>query len=858
MSVVRVLNWGFAFYPRTGATQRSSAFSYASQADGNSCGQHDVGGFVRSLLHAPRTRKRSIVAATLGALALIGSLLVATPAQALNDTGTGGVFVPATGRILDTKSGTGGFSTPMEAGKYRTIKVTGLAGLPDDGSVGAVSLNATVGASTGNGTLSGRPDADSGRTTMLIYNGISGEYTSNSATLAVASNGTIQVMTETDSRLILDVQGYYTADTDGTAAGGFVPVAKRLVDTRSGTGAAKAAITPGKSIDVRITGANGVPAGASAAVVNLIAVNSTDADGYLTPYATGGTKPANSLHYAPSETTSVQAQVPLSADGKITIANSSTTTNLLVDLQGYFTAAGKGGAVFTPSYGRAYDSRASGNTALAKNETRSIQIAGVAGVPVMGSGITAVTLTLIVAHGGSAGYANAYADDKTDPGITAVNFQPNEIQTNTITVPLGANGKIALRNVAEATNYVVDVQGWYTNPIAPKVTCPYAAGSTTYRIPMADFTCSVTAAIATGTGQQLGLSVDGADAGTIDLSATKTTAANATVAARGGEHRVDATVVDQAGNTVTTTSVLFNLGGDWVTNGVSGYPIDTAYASTDTGLYLKATNDSFADDVTTQYTLTANPDGVTDPIETSAATADVFRPAVPLTAGQTYYWTARVTGTSAGVGADKTFGPWKFTASDAPIDNYCAEALLQQNAQSGTATQPKDFNVCATMPSDDQDAAAYDGMGVMTPEAAFDSTDSAAPASTGGAVVRAAGKVRSKTATVHINSRSMLWKSTMKTLQYYDGASAWSKTKYRGYKGYIRCDEHDHTTDSYTFGPTITLEHCANYSPKGKDILYEEITIQYGIGRYAPRYGGSMHATITKTGVQSAGEGVGF
>ncbi|MDP4332423.1 DUF2599 domain-containing protein [Curtobacterium sp. A7_M15] len=515
---------------------------------------------MRSLLHAPRTRKRSLAAAILAALALIGSLLVATPAHALNNTGTGGVFVSATGRILDTKAGTGGFSTPMEAGKYRTIKVAGLAGLPDDGSVGAVSLNATVGASTGYGTLFGRPDADTGRTTMLIYNGVSGEYTSNSATIAVGADGTIQVMTETASRLILDVQGYYTANTDGTAAGGFVPVAKRLVDTRSGMGAAKAAIAPGKSIDVQITGANGVPAGASAAVVNLIAVNSTDADGYLTPYATGGTKPQNSLHYAPSETTSVQAQVPLSAAGKITIANSSTTTNLLVDLQGYFTAAGKGGAVFTPSYGRAYDSRATGNTALAKNETRSIQIAGTAGVPVMGSGITAVTLTLIVAHGGSAGYADVYADGKTDPGITAVNFQPNEIQTNTITVPLGANGKIALRNAAEATNYVVDVQGWYINPAAPTISCPqpYAAGSWTNALPNSNIACTVHMAATGDDSGTLDVTINGENTVETMLSSTTDTTYTATVPAVDGWYDITATS-NYAGNVGVDTHYEFGL-----------------------------------------------------------------------------------------------------------------------------------------------------------------------------------------------------------------------------------------------------------------------------------------------------------
>lgn len=628
---------------------------------------------MRSLLHGPRARKRSFAVASLGALTLIGSLLAATPAQALNDTGTGGVFISSTGRVLDTAKGTGGFSTPMEAGKYRTIKVAGLAGLPDDGSVGAVSLNATVGASSGYGTLFGRPDANSGRTTMLIYNGVSGEYTSNSATLAVASDGTIQVMTETASRLILDVQGYYTANTDGTAAGGFVPVTKRLVDTRSGTGAAKAAIAPGKSIDVQITGANGVPDGASAAVVNLIAANSTDADGYLTPYAAGGAKPANSLHYAPSETTSVQAQVPLSADGKMTIANSSTTTNLLVDLQGYFTAAGRGGAVFTPSYGRAYDSRASGNTALAKNETRSIQIAGTAGVPVMGSGVTAVTLTLIVAHGGSVGYADVYADGKTDPGITAVNFQPNEIQTNTITVPLGTNGKISLRNAAELTNYVIDVQGWYVDPAAPSITCdkPYSDGAWGIA-PSADPTnCTVSNPAASGTGQTASVTVDNEPLsdGVAPLSETGRTSTPFTVDSVGGEHVIDAQILDASGQLVSSSSYRFTVG-DWTKVSLVGLPEPGTSVALTPVLAVATDNDAAATlpvDAARTYTVSSRPD-LSDPIVVSGPLRDSFTiPEGLLQGGQTYYWAAQVLAPTSysGTTASVTTPTWSFTTDQA-------------------------------------------------------------------------------------------------------------------------------------------------------------------------------------------------
>ena len=510
---------------------------------------------MRSLLHAPRTRKRSIAAATLGALALVGSLLVATPAQAINDTGTGGVFVPASGRVLDTKVGTGGFRTPMEGNKYRTIKIAGLAGIPDDGTVGAVSLNATVTGSADNGTLFGRPDADTSRTTMLIYNANAGEYVSNTAIVAVSDAGTIQVSTETAARLILDVQGYYTANTDGTAAGGFVSVAgKRIVDTRSGLGAPKALLAPGKSVDIQVAGTNGVPADASGAVVNLLPINTTDSDGYLTPYATGATRPDNALHYAPSVNTSIQAQVRLSSSGRMTIYNGSSTVNLVIDLQGYFTASGTTGATFTPGIGRVYDSRAAGNTILAKNESRAIQVAGKSGVPVMGSGITAVVLTLTAVHGGSDGRASVWANGAAQPETTSLNFQNDEIRTNTVTVALGANGKINLNNVANPTNYLVDVQGWYVDPTLPTISCPspYAAGEWQHSIPTAPIVCTVEAPAATDSDSMLFTVLDDEpqdEALRTDAGAVRTTI---TVPAVAGWHELSAVSVDAAGSSQIT------------------------------------------------------------------------------------------------------------------------------------------------------------------------------------------------------------------------------------------------------------------------------------------------------------------
>lgn len=523
----------------------------------------DLGGLVRTVLHRPRQRKRSIAAATLGALAILGSLLVATPAQALNDTGTGGVFVPATGRFLDTAKNIGGYDTAMPAKGWRTIQVTGKNGVPNDGSVGAVSVVATAASISNQGILYGRPNADARSTLMGIYGGDDKQNTSFSAVLAVNSDGTIQVQAETSIRLILDVQGYYTASDDGTAAGGFVPLnGTRIADTRSGLGFPQQTIGAGERVDLQVSGRGGIPKGASGAIINMIAVNRTASVGYLTPYATGDTRPSNSFNYAGNVPTSMQAQVKLSADGKISIYNGSSTTDLVVDTQGYFTAAGKGGAVFTPGAGRAYDTRSTGNTVMGKNETRSIQIAGKAGVPVMGSGVAAVVLSLTsLKSTAGAGYATVWADGTSKPNTTSINFDETTIRTNTITVPLGANGKIAINSVADPTNYVFDVQGWYSNLEAPKISCaaPFDAGAWATDdgngVP-----CTFTAPAASTSDQTLQITVGGAPVESVPLSASGPTTFPYTFNGLSGKVTIGAFVSD-ATEEGPTTEYQFGIDG---------------------------------------------------------------------------------------------------------------------------------------------------------------------------------------------------------------------------------------------------------------------------------------------------------
>ncbi|MBF4595593.1 hypothetical protein ITJ58_17660, partial [Curtobacterium flaccumfaciens] len=493
---------------------------------------------------------------------------------------------------------------------------------------------------------------------------------------------------------------YYTANTDGTAAGGFVPVAgKRIVDTRSGLGAPKALLAPGKSVDIQVTGANGVPAGASGAVVNLLPINSTSSDGYLTPYATGTTRPDNALHYAPSANTSIQAQVRLSSSGKMTIYNGSSTINLVIDLQGYFTAAGTTGATFTPGIGRVFDSRATGNTILAKNETRAIQVAGQAGVPVMGSGITAVVLTLTAAHGGSEGRASVWANGTTQPETTSINFQTDEIRTNTVTVALGANGKINLNNIADPTNYVIDVQGWYSNPAAPIISCPgFSSGSWSTAVPDDDISCSVNTPAASESGQNVVLALDGSDLDPVALSETAATTTATEIPGLAGTHTITARVQGVSGAGVGPTSSYSVTLGDWANKQFTSSPGVGETTPRSPSLSVTANgNDDFLPDVQFRYIVTTNPNSFADAAVDSGWLDGAFDIAQGvLAAKSTYYWRVEVKGTSGAAAADVTSPTYSFVTNEtdnvAEAEETCAamadEAIA--NAQAAGVTDESD------------------------------------------------------------------------------------------------------------------------------------------------------------------------
>jgi hypothetical protein len=135
--------------------------------------------------------------------------------------------------------------------------------------------------------------------------------------------------------LIADLAGYYSP----SAPGRFVPVTPtRFLDTRSGTGAAVIPTTAGGFVDLKVAGTRGVPAQATAAVLNLTgtAVSgtaSTDVRAY--PRGAARVPTVSNVNLARGDTRANLSIVRVGSDGRVRVRNSSGQLQLVADVAGY-------------------------------------------------------------------------------------------------------------------------------------------------------------------------------------------------------------------------------------------------------------------------------------------------------------------------------------------------------------------------------------------------------------------------------------------------------------------------------------------------------------------------------------------
>ncbi|MEU6314398.1 hypothetical protein [Streptomyces sp. NPDC047014] len=249
-----------------------------------------------------------------------------------------------------------------------------------------------------------------------------------------------------------------------TAGNEFTPHAPtRLLDTREGIGGPRAKVPAFGTARIKIGGAAQIPAGVTAVALNVTVTNPTKA-GHVRVYAEGGDLPTTSnVNYAPGQTVPNMVIASVGNNGYVDVYNSGDgPIDLIADVTGYFSkTAANGYTSVTPS--RVVDTReglGAGRGQLAEQATFSTQITGRGGVP---STAKAVALNVTVTEPRAVGHLTVYPSGGAAPTSSNLNFSAGQTIANSVIVPIGADGRISIRNAAwGGTHVVVDVVGYYS------------------------------------------------------------------------------------------------------------------------------------------------------------------------------------------------------------------------------------------------------------------------------------------------------------------------------------------------------------------------------------------------------------
>lgn len=254
---------------------------------------------------------------------------------------------------------------------------------------------------------------------------------------------------------------------DAVAGAMHVLPARRVLDTRSGLGAAKGTRSGGSTTTVSMLGTGGVPASGVGAVLLHVTVTGATGNGHVTTYPGGTALPtASTLNVVAGQNITNMTVVPVGAAGTVSLRyTGSGTVNLVADVAGFTTAGAptEAGTTGTLAPARLMDTRTGlgGRTgALPSGGLAHLQVTGRGGVPAQAGSVTLNVTVVTPSNGGW------LAVTPTDPGAgkvttSSLNFVPGKTIANAVTTALSPTGTIDLRlSTGTTAHVVVDVLAW--------------------------------------------------------------------------------------------------------------------------------------------------------------------------------------------------------------------------------------------------------------------------------------------------------------------------------------------------------------------------------------------------------------
>jgi YVTN family beta-propeller protein len=376
-------------------------------------------------------------------------------------------FIPvAPCRVVDTRMGTGSLAGPsMGAGSTRSFPLPmGSCGLPATAS--AYSLNVTVVPKSKLSYLAMWPTGQP-QPVVSTLNSPSGRVVANAALVPAGTNGAVNVYVTDQTDVIIDVNGYF-GDAESAGALTFVPLIPcRVEDTRTATGPFGGPILSAgssRSFTVPASGC-GVPSSASAYSLNATVVP-TSVLHYLTLYPAGSSQPnVSTLNSSNGQVVANAALVRAGTAGAID-AYVTDQTNLITDINGYFTSSTLNPLVFnTVTPCRVADTRQTsgplGGPIMAANSTRTFPIpASSCGIPASAS---AYALNVTVVPTSALNYLTLWPAGEAKPTVSTLNSASGQIVANAALVPAGTSGSVDVF-VTNQTHVLIDIVGYFSAP----------------------------------------------------------------------------------------------------------------------------------------------------------------------------------------------------------------------------------------------------------------------------------------------------------------------------------------------------------------------------------------------------------
>ena len=401
-------------------------------------------------------------------------------------------------------------SSTSVAGANHSINVTvagGSAGAPANAT--AVVLVVTQ---TSNVATPGNPGGGNyvqvfpagGSTTASAVNAYyPNQLVSNLVTVPVGTGGQVTLHSLVDCHVLVDEEGYYSPVSGGSTAGTYNPISPtRLVNGQS--------IAGGTPTKIQVTGSGGIPAGATAATVNLTVTND-NVGGYLStsPNAQTSAPSTSNLNYnGGGQIVATRDIVSLASDGSFSLWSNAPVT-VFVDANGWYgSGTSPAGSYYYAGSGvsRAHDTRISGDT-IPAGSTLKVAIAGspASGVPANATGaVLNVTIDKQTnpATRPGIGFLEVYPGTPPATQTSDLNFPANSIVANAdyATLAPAPDGSITILNDSVSpVDVIVDAFGYFLTQASQSAPNAISASANPTSIPAdGHSTSTITATVVNG------------------------------------------------------------------------------------------------------------------------------------------------------------------------------------------------------------------------------------------------------------------------------------------------------------------------------------------------------------------------